>query len=122
MDDETIPLLSEEIVRDLEAVMRPVFEQAAHDARVIFAESAAEAARCAAAADFARLRRVVHRLKGGAGSIGAARLHDAANALELAAMLERTDDLMLPLQRLHTVVAATNDALHHRLHHTSRPE
>ena len=52
-------------------------------------------------------------------SIGA---NDAANALELAAMLERTDDLMLPLQRLHTVIAATNDALHHRLHHTSRPE
>jgi HPt (histidine-containing phosphotransfer) domain-containing protein len=107
MSDTAEPLLDDEVLAELQAVLGDGLHGVLVTSITHFASTIAECDALAEAGDLSSLRRVVHRLKGGASSIGALRLTTAARRLEAACKEERLDDVAVCLTALRAVGAAT---------------
>lgn len=114
MTDHELPLLDLEVVEDLEQALGAGFTAAAEEAAIVFLATARECSQLAAAAEWDALRAVAHRLKGGAGTIGATQLLAVARDLEVAAIRRDPAYVWQQLDEMLAVMAATNAALRQR--------
>lgn len=111
----SLPLLDAAVLDDLEEVLGTAFADMAAELCAVLETSSAECARQHAMGDFEALARTAHRLRGGAGTIGAGRLARVADELEAAAgaqLRQRVDTL---IHLMGTITDDTVLALHRRL-------